>query len=97
MRKGQIDNHHRPPGTAHHQPSVIDHLRQSHWNRCRVPLDDHPQAIADQQHIHPRVIQQAGHGEIVGGQHTNALRALLHFLQRLNRYRGLLSGHFDGL
>ena len=64
-----VDDHQGVPhGPAHHL-GVVDHLLQRHRQRGAVSLDDHRQAVADQNPLDAGGIDQAGHGVVVGGQH----------------------------
>ena len=65
---------HRP---AHHF-GVVNHLLQRDRQRGAVPLDDHRQAIADQNALDARRIDQAGHRVIVGRQHGDPPSGRLH-------------------
>src|SRR5690606_15620045 len=49
-----------------------------------LPLDDHPQRIADEQCVRAAIIEDAGEGRVVGGDHADLLADLLVLLQRLD-------------
>ena len=67
--EGHVDDHQGVPhGPAHHL-GMVDHLFQRHRQRGAVPLDDHRQAVADEDPLDAGGIDQPGHGVIVGGQH----------------------------
>ena len=50
---------------------MIEHLIKRDWH-CRVmPLDDHPQGIADQQNLDTGLLSEACRGGVVRCEHDN--------------------------
>src|SRR5690349_24138602 len=41
-----------------------------------VPLDHHPERIADEHHVHARLVDEARERRVVAGDHRDLLRAL---------------------
>ena len=58
--------------------AVIDHLVHGHGHRGRVSLQDHAERVADQYHLDPGGVQQAGEARVVAGETADALAPRLH-------------------
>jgi len=62
------------------------HLGHGYMGRVRVAEYYHSERITDQDERDPRLIEQAGHREIVGREGGNSLSAALAFAKAFNRF-----------
>jgi hypothetical protein len=67
----QVAHHVRPRRGAGHGAAVVTHLVERDRQRVRLPLHDHPERVADQQHVGPARFEQLGHRRVVRGDHRN--------------------------
>ena len=65
-------------GSPAHGLRVVDHLVHGHGDGPGVPVDAHPQAVPDQQHVQPCRLGELGSGIVVGGQKGDPFTALFH-------------------
>ena len=65
---GQIGREQGAGFGAGSRAHVVFHLRHGHVGRVRVTQHHHAQGIAHQDQRHARLVQQPGHGKIVGRQ-----------------------------
>ena len=66
---------------------VVDDVVDRHRQRAVVALHHHAERIADEQGVHPAVVEQPGEGGVVGGQHGDRLARGVHRLQAVQRDR----------
>jgi hypothetical protein len=64
-------------------PGMINHLVHGYRQCCIVTGKDNSGRITHQDHVNAATVNQAGKGEVVGGQHRDAATVLLH----LNNFR----------
>ena len=76
--KGQVYNHQRTINAADDARGVVDHVVQGDGQRGFVPGHHVGGTVADQNDINSGLIDQTGHAVVVGGEHGDALAALLH-------------------
>ncbi len=65
--------------TFHYRCGMVYHLVESH-RQCRHIACHHIGCgVADEYHIHSGLVDEFGHGIIVGGEHSYLFATLLHF------------------
>ena len=77
-RKRQVHNDQRPFDRPADDFRVVDHLVQGHRQGRLAALDDHRQAVANQNHVHAGLVQQPGRRIVVGRQHGDLAALALH-------------------
>lgn len=74
----------RGPGRSRDGPAVHQHLLHHHFACVFHAQRDHGEAVADEDHIHARVVSDEGAGEVVGGYHGDGLVLAVQRLQGLD-------------
>lgn len=67
---------------------VMDHVVHGHGNGGVIAHHGHAEGVSDQDHVNPGLLDERGHGVVVGGHHGD-LAALVHLL--LEGEHGVLS------
>ena len=88
----QIADEVRPTEAARDGAAVVGHLVERDGDRGRETLDDHPERVADEDHVDPGLVDEAGHGEVVGGDHRDLLAAQLACAQIRDRHLTEIGG-----
>jgi hypothetical protein len=77
-----IDHEEGTPEAPRHATAVIDHLVDGHGHRGIETLNDHAEAIADEDDVGARKIDELREARVVRGKARDRLARLLHVTQR---------------